>query len=72
MHIPAGTYHINKAYGTIWYGNKDMFGDDGYYTRCKVNDSNDFVLSNGLIYTLSSDTGDGDPVDSQDVGADGF
>lgn len=72
VHIPEGTYHINKAYGNTWFGEKDMFGDQGVYTKCKVNDGFDFSLKSGFIYTLSSDSGEGDPVTSQGVGSDKF
>ena len=72
IHLTSGTYHINKAYGTDWYGKKDMFGDVGYYTKCKVNGSYNFVLKDHYIYTMSSGSGSGDAVSGETVGADGF
>ncbi len=72
IHLPAGTYHINKAYGNTWYGKKDMFGDAGYYTRCKVNGGYNFSLQNNYIYTLSTGSGSGDAVSGETVGSDGF
>ena len=72
IHLTSGTYHINKAYGTNWYGKKDMFGDLGYYTKCKVNGSYNFALKDHYIYTMSSGGGSGDAVSGETVGADGF
>ena len=72
IHLPAGSYHINKAYGNTWYGKKDMFGDAGYYTRCKVNGGYNFSLQNNYIYTMSTGSGSGDAVSGETVGSDGF
>ena len=72
IRIPSDTYHINKAYGVTWFGEKDMYGENGEYTRCKVNGDYDFILNSGMKYTLSTDTGEGDPVTSSGVGADKF
>lgn len=72
IHLTSGTYHINKAFGTNWYGKKDMFGDLGYYTKCRVKGSYNFALQDHYIYTMSSGGGSGDAVSGDTVKPDGF
>ncbi len=71
INLSSGTYHMNRAYGKQWYGKKDMFGDEGYYWKCKIGNSYDFVLKSGYIYTLKAG-GSGDAVSNESMGAGDF
>ena len=71
INLPAGTYHMNRAYGKQWYGKKDMFGDEGFYWKCKIGNSYNFVLKSGYIYTLKAG-GSGDAVSNESTGAGDF
>lgn len=69
--LTPGTYHINQAYGDTWYGKKDMFGDSGYYTKCKVAGNYNFELKSGYRYTMGAGAG-GDAVSSETVTSSDF
>lgn len=59
--VPAGTYSLNQAYGSQWFGPDDMFGDDGNYYKCNIEGSYIFTMQSGYIYTISQGSG-GSPV----------
>ncbi len=59
--LPAGTYSLNQAYGSKWFGPDDMFGDEGEYYKCKIEGKYEFTMRSGYIYTISQGTG-GSPV----------
>ena len=40
------------AYGSEWYGEKDLFGDGGIYYQLLNGSSTDFNMENGYTYTL--------------------
>lgn len=68
--LPAGTYRIKNAYGYgDWFGEKDLFGDEGYYLVLKNNSNATqlFEMESGYEYTLNLRTGrkGGDPVGSE-------
>lgn len=71
IHVPAGTYTLNRAFGTMWFGPEDMFGDDGTYYRQMIGDSYEFTMKNNYIYTLSSGNG-GTPVVDNETAREGF
>ena len=71
VHVPAGTYTINRAFGTQWFGLEDMFGDDGTYYRQLIGDSYEFTMENNYIYTLSTGNG-GTPVVDNTTEREGF
>ena len=50
--MAAGSYTIKVAYGTEWYGEKDLFGDDGIYYQLLNGSSEQFGMENGYTYTL--------------------
>ena len=52
VNMAAGTYTIKVAYGSEWYGEKDLFGDEGIYYQLLNGSSNDFNMENGYTYTL--------------------
>ena len=68
--LPAGEYRIKNAYSDGgWFGEEDLFGDDGVYNVLK-NGSGDnelFQLQKNYAYTLSLRTsgGSGDDVDTE-------
>lgn len=71
VRVPAGTYTLNRAFGTLWFGPEDMFGDDGTYYRQLIGDSYEFTMENNYIYTLSQGTG-GTPVEDSDTNRQDF
>lgn len=71
INLTSGTYHINRAYGDDWYGEKDMFGAMGSYLRCLVEGSYNFTLNSGYIYTMGQGS-EGSAVSGETVGSDAF
>ena len=71
IRIPAGTYTLNRAFGTLWFGPEDMFGDDGTYYRQLIGESYEFTLKSNYIYTISAGTG-GTPVEESSTDRDHF
>lgn len=71
VHVPAGTYTLNRAFGTMWFGPEDMFGDDGTYYRQMIGGSYEFTMEKNYIYTLSSGNG-GTPVVDNETERGGF
>lgn len=62
VELPAGLYRIKTAYGFgYWFGEKDMFGDEGVYEILRINFENrieeifDFEVD--YIYTITLRTG---------------
>ncbi len=51
--MASGTYTIKVAYGTNWYGEIDLFGDDGSYQQLINGSSTIFELESGYAYTLT-------------------
>ncbi len=52
--LPTGSFRMKAAYGVEWFGETDMFGDDGYYEVLIFEDGTDIdTLSSKYIYTLS-------------------
>ena len=39
--LPGGNYYIKEATGTKWYGEKELFGDEGTYETMIFNESED-------------------------------
>ena len=52
LYVAADTYTIKVAYGTSWYGQIDLFGDNASYTQLYNGDDPDFTFSNGYYYDL--------------------
>jgi len=76
IYLPAGSYIFKAAYGYgNWFGEDDMFGDEGVYQRLKSSaTSSIFQLERGYDYTLtlrSASTTDGN-VTMADEDADTF
>ena len=70
VRLPVGTYTIKDAYGTgPWFGDTDMFGDDGTYLKLTNGDAGTFKLKANMAYTLTlrSDSAKGDSVGSDNV-----
>ena len=60
VHFPAGTYVFKAAYSFgDWYGDKEMFGSNGTYTRLTSDDGDRFSLSRGSYVLTLSNAADG-------------
>lgn len=72
--LGAGTYTIKVAYGTEWYGEKDLFGAKGAYLQLKNGTSETFSLKKNYTYTLTLQSGTSGNVGSKTVsgGAEGM
>ena len=71
LYLPAGTYRMNECQGDLWFGENDMFGDDGSYYQCLVGGEETFDLEYGYSYTISSGNG-GTGIGTQSVDRDSF
>ena len=72
--LGAGTYTIKVAYGSEWYGEKDLFGAKGAYLQLKNGSSESFTLKKNYSYTLTLQSGTSGNVGSKTVsgGAEGM
>ena len=50
--LKAGTYTIKVGYGTQWYGDIDLFGEEAIYSQLLNGSSPDFKLKRNYTYTL--------------------
>ncbi|MCL2826974.1 MAG: hypothetical protein FWD72_06175, partial [Eggerthellaceae bacterium] len=68
IQLPANTYKIKASYGTNWFGDTDMFGDDGdYYTMTFDDQGTDTAaLEANYTYTLDLSLDTGGNVGSRD------
>ena len=41
--LPSGTYRFKTATGEYWYGEEQLFGDEGYYQSLLFDGNNDTV-----------------------------
>ena len=51
--LPKGKYRFKAAYGTDWFGDKELFGKDAVYELLIFEDGELTSLSGGYIYTIS-------------------
>lgn len=61
--VPPGTYRINTGTGDLWFGEQDMFGDDGYYMKLRNSrDESELyqVYANYIITFYFLDEGEGE------------
>lgn len=76
VNLPAGNYCIRVAYGYgDWFGEKDIFGDDGVYQQLLMSDySENFTFEYDYAYTLTLQTTDksGVSVANKNVDRDSF
>ncbi len=71
--LPTGSYRMKAAYGVDWFGETDMFGDDGYYEVLIFEDGTDIdTLSSKYIYTLSFLQQEDGNIGGMNVGAEDF
>ena len=71
--LPSGSYRFKRAVGSKWFGETDMFGDEGYYEVLLFENGNDVTkLSSSYIYTLSFAVEDDGNINGEQVGAEGF
>ena len=70
VYLPSGTYRMNEAHGDLWFGDSDMFGDEGSYYQCSVGGNDTFELQYGYMYEISADVeGEGISNESVDRGS---
>lgn len=67
--MPSGTYIIKKAKGTKWFGEKEMFGDDGEYSV--LNTKLKFTKW-GMGYEITLDNGKNGNLQSRRAGRKDF
>lgn len=67
--LPAGDYRIKAAYSFgDWFGEEDMFGDEGVYELLKSDLTNPiFSLESDWTYTLTLRTSESNPGSGKDV-----
>lgn len=71
--LPAGEYRVKTAYGVDWFGEKDMFGDEGYYQELVFDSDNGlYKLSTRYVYTLEFLQDKEGNIVGQGVGSEGF
>ncbi len=52
--LPSGTYRMKKAYGNEWWGQDDMFGDEGSYYECSFGGADEVTLEYNNGYMIST------------------
>ncbi len=74
--LPAGSYQIKSAYGyEEWFGETDMFGDEGTYQVLEADSTDVFDLQKNYAYTLtlrSERDVSGDPVNTSNEDREDF
>ena len=72
--IPPGEYYVKDALGTEWYGEKELFGEDGTYEKMIFNEmeEDDYltVLEEDYEYkiTINPSLHGGESVESEETG----
>ena len=64
----AGTYTIKVAYGTEWFGEIDLFGEDGSYSQLYNGYDPEFTFRSGYYYELELQVGSGGNVGTGSLG----
>ncbi|HCY06758.1 MAG TPA: hypothetical protein DHS57_05730 [Erysipelotrichaceae bacterium] len=76
INLPAGKYTLRSAYSyKDWFGEVDMFGDEGIYQKIKANDTSEiFTLEKNWDYTLTLRTlnPEGTPIPTKNIDKDSF
>lgn len=72
--LPVGSYTLKAASGKQWFGETDLFGDDGYYyVMVFGGDAGDtMVIEPNYEYTLDLEVAEGGNVDSRNSGRSAF
>ena len=73
--LPAGSYRMNEAHGERWFGEEEMFGDDGNYYHCIFGGEDTADLEWGYSYEISTSYGynfDGTGIRSEAIDRDSF
>ena len=71
--LPGGNYYIKDAFGTEWYGEKELFGPDGHYETMVFDEVDGdrylTVLDEGYVWEISINTSShtGQSVDSEET-----
>ena len=64
----AGTYTIKVGYGTEWFGEIDLFGEDGTYSQLYNGYDPEFTFRSGYYYELELQVGSGGNVGTGSLG----
>lgn len=64
----AGTYTIKVCYGTEWFGEIDLFGEDGTYSQLYNGYDPEFTFRSGYYYELELQVGSGGNVGTGSLG----
>ena len=52
--LPQGSYYFTYAYGTTWFGEQEMFGDNGHYKEMVFDDNTRTIaLTTRYTYTIT-------------------
>lgn len=68
VRIPEGVYDILLAVGDLWYGELDLFGDEGEYLRMEELK----ILGDEYFYTLTLNTAEYERMNAQEVDRSAF
>ena len=71
IEVPPGTYTIKEAFGSAWFGEEILFGDEGIYSVMLINNSTSFDLADNIIATITMAVTEGN-IGSDIVGRQGF
>lgn len=75
VNLPVGTYRMNEAHGSVWFGENDMFGGEGAYFRCVFGDEETFDLEWNYSYEISTSYGythTGTGIENEEIDMDSF
>jgi tetratricopeptide (TPR) repeat protein len=53
LRIPTGTYMFRAAYGENWFGEEEMFGDEGHYETLIIDNATTYRIRSNYTYTLT-------------------
>jgi hypothetical protein len=70
--LSSGSHRINVAYGSEWWGEKDLFGPNGLYSQLLNGGSNTFTFESNGSYELTLIVSSGGNVGSQSIGRNNF
>lgn len=73
IQVPPGTYSFKKAQGAQWFGENDMFGDEGVYRQLLFDgDRETYPIEGDSIYTVTLDVPGGGNVGDRTVDMESF
>ena len=66
--VPTGTYQFRFSYGTNWFGDDEMFGDEGFYAIYVENSTRNYTFNKNSrwTFTVGNTTDKGEPVSREE------